>query len=60
MKLPSSDPSRIARTVILGTSGAGAPEPAEIVLDRPFFFFFNDLPTEAILFAGRVNDPTAH
>jgi serpin B len=50
-----------ATAVILGSSGSGNfPEPAAIVLDRPFFFFIRDVPTGAILFGGRVNDPTAH
>ncbi|XYI02757.1 serpin family protein [Sorangium sp. So ce1128] len=50
-----------ATAVILGVSGSGFfPEPAATVLDRPFFFFISDVPTGAILFAGRVNDPTAH
>ncbi|XXT24087.1 serpin family protein [Sorangium sp. So ce429] len=50
-----------ATAVIIATSGAGVYfPPAEIVLDRPFFFFISDLQTEALLFAGRVNDPTAH
>lgn len=48
-----------ATAVVIATSGTGAPEPAEIVLDRPFFFFINDMSTGAILFAGRVNDPAA-
>ncbi|CAN91721.1 Alpha-1-antitrypsin-like protein CM55-MS precursor [Sorangium cellulosum So ce56] len=46
--------------VILNSSGSGLPAaPAAIVLDRPFFFFIRDASTQAILFAGRVNDPTA-
>ncbi|WP_437989673.1 serpin family protein [Sorangium sp. So ce145] len=50
-----------ATAVLIAATGAGFfPEPAEIVLDRPFFFFISDLPTGALLFAGRVNDPTAH
>ncbi|WP_437626947.1 serpin family protein [Sorangium sp. So ce1151] len=50
-----------ATAVILGNTSTGSfPEPAAIVLDRPFFFFISDVPTGAILFAGRVNDPTAH
>ncbi|MGK4000321.1 serpin family protein [Sorangium sp. So ce1024] len=45
--------------VIVNSTGSGNfPEPAAIVLDRPFFFFIRDLPTGALLFAGRVNDPT--
>ncbi|XXY44938.1 serpin family protein [Sorangium sp. So ce269] len=53
-----------ATAVVVGTvsgSGGGSEpiEVATIVLDRPFFFFINDETTGAILFAGRVNDPTA-
>ncbi|WP_437663500.1 serpin family protein [Sorangium sp. So ce1182] len=49
-----------ATAVIIATSGAGTFfPPAAIVLDRPFFFFISDLQTKALLFAGRVNDPTA-
>ncbi|WP_437662457.1 serpin family protein [Sorangium sp. So ce1182] len=29
-------------------------------VSHPFFFFIRDLPTGALLFAGRINDPTAH
>jgi serpin B len=50
-----------ATAVLIGSTGAGGPtEGATIVLDRPFFFFIRDLPTGALLFSGRVNDPTAH
>ncbi|WP_437902747.1 serpin family protein [Sorangium sp. So ce327] len=50
-----------ATAVLIGSTGSGFfPEPAAIMLDRPFFFFISDLHTEALLFAGRVNDPTAH
>ncbi|KYF53345.1 hypothetical protein BE08_41025, partial [Sorangium cellulosum] len=46
--------------VILNSTGTGLPAlPAAIVLDRPFFFFIRDASARAILFAGRVNDPTA-
>ncbi|WP_437631614.1 serpin family protein [Sorangium sp. So ce854] len=46
--------------VIVNSTGSGHfPEPAAIVLDRPFFFFVRDVGTGALLFAGRVNDPTA-
>ena len=49
-----------ATAVIIAGSGAGVYlPPAAIVLDRPFFFFISDLQTKALLFAGRVNDPTA-
>ena len=34
-----------------------APEPATLVVDKPFVFFIRDKPTGAILFVGRVVDP---
>lgn len=51
-----------ATAVVFATSGSGSGPngPAEIVLDHPFFFFIRDVPTGALLFAGRVNDPTAN
>jgi serpin B len=50
-----------ATAVIFGSSGTGEfPEPATIVLDHPFYFYITDLPSGAVLFAGRLNDPTAH
>ncbi|WP_437736904.1 serpin family protein [Sorangium sp. So ce1335] len=49
-----------ATAVVLASSGVGGfHDPAAIVLDRPFFFFISDVPTGTLLFAGRVNDPTA-
>jgi serpin B len=36
----------------------GLPEPTAIVLDRPFLFLIWDGPTGAILFLGRVVDPS--
>ncbi|HTN85096.1 MAG TPA: serpin family protein [Sorangium sp.] len=41
-------------------SGGGEPAEAPLVLDHPFFFFIRDVPTGALLFAGRINDPAAH
>ncbi|WP_438018708.1 serpin family protein [Sorangium sp. So ce315] len=35
-----------------------APEPATIRFDRPFLFFIRDIATGAILFVGRVVDPS--
>jgi serpin B len=34
-------------------------EPVRLIVDRPFLFFVRHRPTGAILFAGRVLDPTA-
>ncbi|XXY50846.1 serpin family protein [Sorangium sp. So ce269] len=50
-----------AATAVVMSTGSGGSEPAEapIVLDHPFFFFIRDVPTGALLFAGRINDPTA-
>jgi serpin B len=48
-----------AATGIVGVlqSDAGVLQTA-IVLDRPFLFFIRDLPTGAVLFAGRTLDPS--
>jgi serpin B len=44
-----------ATAVIIDDSAA--PEPAELIVDRPFLFFIVDRPTGAVLFVGRVVDP---
>jgi serpin B len=44
-----------ATGVIVGPTSI--PEPATLVVDRPFVFFIVDRPTGAILFLGRVMDP---
>jgi serpin B len=44
-----------ATAVIVGDTSA--PEPATLVVDRPFVFLIRDRPTGAILFIGRVVDP---
>ncbi|WP_437627819.1 serpin family protein [Sorangium sp. So ce1151] len=54
-----TEASAATAVIIAGTGGGAYFPPAAIVLDRPFFFFISDLQTKALLFAGRVNDPTA-
>ena len=44
-----------ATAVVVGVTSV--PEP--IVLDRPFIFFIRDIQTGAVLFVGRVVDPSA-
>ncbi len=44
-----------ATGVIAGTTSA--PEPAELVVDRPFIFLIHDAATGAVIFTGRVVDP---
>ncbi len=45
-----------ATAVIVGVTSS--PEPATLSVDRPFVFFIKDIQTGAILFVGRVVDPT--
>ena len=51
-----------AATVVEMEVGSAAPdetEPPEIHIDRPFLFVIGDTQTGAVLFMGRVMDPTA-
>jgi serpin B len=45
-----------ATAVIVGETSL--PQPAAITLDKPFVFFIRDLQTKAVLFVGRVADPS--
>ncbi|MBN2361982.1 MAG: serpin family protein [Deltaproteobacteria bacterium] len=49
--------SAAATAVIM--AGSGMPQGVEIALDRPFIYLIRDIPTGAILFVGRVVDPSA-
>jgi serpin B len=50
-----------ATAVVVGVVSApiDQPEPVELRVDRPFLFALRDLPTGAVLFLGRVTDPSA-
>lgn len=45
-----------ATAVIVGDTSL--PEPAAITFDKPFIFVIRDIATKAVLFVGRVSDPT--
>ena len=47
-----------ATAVVVGTTSAPSPD-VELTIDRPFVFLIRDIQTGAVLFAGRVLDPTA-
>jgi len=46
-----------ATAVVVGTTSAPA-DPVDLTVDRPFIFLIHDAETGAILFLGRVLDPT--
>jgi serpin B len=52
------DGGEVAAATASGLVGAAPPSPIMVRIDRPFFFALRDVPTGAILFAGRVADPS--
>jgi serpin B len=48
-----------ATAVVVGETSAPSAEPVTLTVDRPFLFWIVDAPTKAVLFLGRVLDPTA-
>ncbi|HEY6056956.1 MAG TPA: serpin family protein [Candidatus Limnocylindrales bacterium] len=46
-----------ATAVVMRATGAPA-QPVELTIDHPFLFALRDLPTGAVLFLGRVADPS--
>lgn len=48
-----------ASAVVMMRAGAAPMEPQRLVVDHPFLFFIRDLKTEALLFVGRVVDPSS-
>ena len=61
MRLPVDEAgteAAAATAVIIGTTSAPI-EVIELDVDRPFLFFLQDRATGAILFLGRVVDPSA-
>jgi serpin B len=47
-----------ATAVVMREMAAAPEEPIELVIDRPFVFLIRDIQTGAILFVGRVVDPS--
>lgn len=48
-----------AATGVVMSADSAPMDPFEFVANRPFLFAIRDRPTEAVLFVGRVGDPTA-
>jgi serpin B len=48
-----------AATAVVMELTAAPAEPVQVTLDRPFIFFIRDIETGAILFLGRIVDPSA-
>ena len=47
-----------AATAVVMKNGAAAPSGLNIYADRPFLYFLRDQPTGAVIFMGRVLDPS--
>jgi serpin B len=47
-----------AATAVVMTVGTAAPSGLNIYADRPFLYFMRDQPTGAVIFMGRVLDPS--
>ena len=47
-----------AATAVVMGSGSAAPTGLVIYADRPFLYFLRDQPTGAVIFMGRVLDPS--
>ncbi|MBW2529787.1 MAG: serpin family protein [Deltaproteobacteria bacterium] len=48
-----------ATAVVMARAGAAPVEPQKVVVDHPFLFFIRDVETQALMFVGRVVDPSA-
>jgi serpin B len=48
-----------AATAVVMKKMAMPEEPVEVTVDRPFVFLIRDVETGAVLFVGRVVDPSA-
>jgi serpin B len=46
-----------ASTAVIIAPAAMLMPDVELTIDRPFFFVIRDVPTDSILFVGRVVDP---
>ena len=57
VRVDESGTEAAAATGVSGGVNAVA-EPRAVVVNRPFFFVLRDVPTGAVLFVGRVMDPT--
>jgi len=47
-----------AATAVIMKAGAAPSEPVTLDVNRPFLFFVRDIPTNTVLFVGRVVNPT--
>jgi len=48
-----------AATAVIMVESAAPASPVAVTVDRPFVFLIRDIETDAVLFVGRVVDPSA-
>ena len=60
VKVDEKGTEAAAATAVMMARAGSAPsaQPREIKVDRPFLFFLRDVPSNLVLFSGRVVDPT--
>ena len=58
VKVDEAGTEAAAATAVIAGATSVPPPPVPFVVDRPFLFVIRDVPTGALLFVGRVTDPS--
>ena len=58
VKVDEDGTEAAAATAVIGKATAAPLEPVVVEINRPFFYFIRDIPTNTLLFVGREVDPS--